>query len=169
MNIGAAIRWKYPDASPARDYSVVADPHTGEQTIEFWNLPDPEPTTDQLQQWWVSYLKDAKIAELNDACNQEILAGFTSSALGQPHTYGFDYEDQQNLNGQLAILMFDNTITSVNWKTKDAGVLTHTRDQFIQVCKDAEAFKRSRIEKFWNLKAQVQQATTEDQINAITW
>lgn len=169
MNIGQIIAWKWPNAAPTKDYSVVADPLTGEQHIEFWNLPDPQPTDQDFQSWWVPCLKDSKIAQLKQKCYETIIAGFTSTASGTQHTYGLDEKDQRNLNGQLSILMLDNTITSVTWKTLDAGVITLTRDQFMQLCKDAEAFKRSNIEKYWNLVSQVQAATTVDQINAINW
>lgn len=170
MNIGQILAWKYPNAIPTKDYSVVADPVTGAQSIEFWNVQGaPQPTTTDLQNWWIPCLQNAKINQLKQACQQTIYGGFTSSALGTTHTYGFTEQDQRNLNEQLSILLLDSTITSVNWKTLDAGVLAHTRDQFFQVCKDANAFKRSNIERYWNLVTQVQQATTESQINAITW
>lgn len=169
MNIGQILAWKYPNADPVTDYSVVADPVTGQQRIEFWHLQDPQPTTDQLQQWWIPCLQAQKIAQLKAACQATILAGFTSSCLGTPHQYDFDYQAQVNLTGMYTIVMNDNTITSVTWKTKDSGPLPHTRDQFIQLCKDAENFKWTNIQRYWNLKAQVQAATTEAQINSITW
>jgi hypothetical protein len=114
-------------------------------------------------------VKAAKIAQLNYLCNQTILAGFISAALDQEHTYGFDLEDQANLTGQLTLMQVDQSITEVDWKTKDAGVLTHTRDQFIQVCKDGAAFKNQQIAKYWTLKAQVEAATTWQEVDAITW
>lgn len=169
MNIGLILAWKYPNADPVRDYSVVADPVTGEQYIERWNLTDPQPTADQLAQWWIPCLQAQKIAQLKKACAQTILAGFTSAASGTAHTYGFDEKDQRNMTEQLSILLLDTTISSITWKTLDAGIITLTRDQFFQLCKDANAFKRSNIERYWNLVSQVQAATTEDQINAINW
>jgi hypothetical protein len=113
--------------------------------------------------------QQTKIAVLDDLCNKTILAGFTSSALGAPHQYDFDEEAQRNFAGALALMNADSTITSITWKTVDAGPLPHTRDQFIQLCKDGFAFKESQIQKYWNLKAQVQQASSIDQVNAITW
>ncbi|GIM47049.1 hypothetical protein DNHGIG_25980 [Collibacillus ludicampi] len=114
-------------------------------------------------------VKARKIAELDQMCNQTILAGFTSSALGAPHQYDFDEEAQRNFAGTLALLNVDSTITSITWKTVDAGPLTHTRDQFIQLCRDAFNFKDSQIQKYWSKKNQVLQSTTVDQVNAITW
>jgi hypothetical protein len=170
MDIAAAIAWKYPNARSTFDYSVVADPHTGQQSIEFWNVQGaPQPTASDLQNWWIGYLKDAKIAQLNAACAQTIYAGFTSSASGTQHTYSFDDKDQRNFNEQLSIVNADPTITNFKWKTVDAGIITLTRDQFIALCKDAHTFKRSNIERYWNLVDQVQAAQTEADINAITW
>jgi hypothetical protein len=170
MDIGAVIAWKYPNARSGVDYSIVFDVKTGTQTIEFWAVPGaPQPTTTDLQNWWISALQAQKIAQLKSACQQTILAGFTSSCLGAAHQYDFDYQAQMNLTAQYTMLMNDSTITSVMWKTKDAGPLSHTRAQFIQLCKDADNWKWTNVQRYWNLVAQVQAATTEAQINAITW
>jgi hypothetical protein len=114
--------------------------------------------------------KAAKIAELNQMCNQTILAGFTSSALGQEYHYPFDGEAQANLTGALALLNADPTLTTVEFKVLETGKLVdHTRDQFLQVCKDAFAFKNSMIKKYHDLKDQVEAATTIEEVNAIVW
>src|SRR5205085_1546952 len=61
--------------------------------------------------------KQVKIDELNAACNDEILAGFTSSALGTANSYDFDYEAQTNLGGMLnAITAGIITTEPISWK-----------------------------------------------------
>lgn len=114
-------------------------------------------------------MKNMRINDLNTKCNQTILSGFTSYALGEPHQYDFDEEAQRNFNGTLTMLTVDPTISTIVWKTVDAGPLPHTKDQFIQLCKDGFAFKQNMISKYWLLKTKVQQATTIDEVNAITW
>jgi hypothetical protein len=114
-------------------------------------------------------LQTAKNEQLNYLCNTEILNGFSSDALGGIHEYGFSYEDQINLSSFLTILNEDTTIESTYWKTKDAGVLPHSRDQFKALCKDAQNHKQGKIAQFWTLKAQVLAATTPEEILAINW
>lgn len=173
MNIAEAILHQYPNADPVFDFRVI-DNGAG-QSIEYWNVKDsngniiPEPSQTDLNNWWIPALQTIKINQLNDKCNQSVLGGFSSSCLGATHNYQFDYDAQMNLNGQLNLLNIDSTITSVSWRTLDAGILSHTKDQFIQLYKDASSFKSSQIDKYWNLKSQVLSATTETQINAINW
>lgn len=121
-----------------------------------------QPTLDQV--------KPNKIAELDQKCNQTILAGFTSSALGVAHQYGFSTDDQANLTGRLTLINANPSYPEpFDWKTLDTGPLPHTKAQFIQVCTDGDSFKGGQIAKYWQLKAQVEAATTTDEVDAIIW
>lgn len=169
MNIANAILWKYPSASPLTDFMVRDDGDERGVYLDLWNIDSERPTDVELSVWHVEALKEAKIKECNALCNQTILAGFESAVLGDAHTYQFDYEAQMNLNGQLNLMNVDPSIDTVEWKTVDAGVLSHTKAQFIQLCKDAMAFKQTNIAKYWTLKAQINAATNEETINAVIW
>jgi hypothetical protein len=113
--------------------------------------------------------KELKIEHLNKKCNEEILKGFVSNALNEDHFYGFDEEDQSNFTMQLAFINSVLDIQTVEWKTEDAGVLSHTKEQFIAVCMDGENHKRQNIFKYWTLKAEVENAMTQEEINLIEW
>jgi hypothetical protein len=175
MNIAQSIQWKYPQASPVDDFHVVDNLDGQGAKLVYWNVKDeqgnvlPEPTEDELSVWWIFALQETKINEMNDVCNKSILEGFNSSCLGVEHQYQFGYDDQINLSGQLNLFNADETTTECNWKTIDAGVLVHTKAQFIQLFKDGLAFKAGQIGKYWTLKAQILSAKTEDEINAIVW
>lgn len=135
-------------------------------TVQSGKLVQKTSYADQL----LADTKAAKIAELDQMCNQTILSGFTSLALGQEYHYPFDEEAQRNLTGALTLLNADPTLTTVEFKVLDIGkFVDHTRDQFLQVCKDAFAFKSSMIKKYHDLKDQVNAATTVDEVNAIVW
>lgn len=169
MNIGCAIAWKYPNADPTRDYSVVADPNNpDQQSIEFWNLPDPQPTPDELQQWWIGYLKDAKIAELDEKYNETALGGFTSTINGTTYRFNSDEEAARYFLGA-AIMFLSNQITTVQWQTADGIDLNLDKDTFLHVFADGFSFVQQNIQKYRSLKQQAEAASTEDQINAITW
>lgn len=112
-------------------------------------------------------LQGAKIDQLNETCEKAILAGFTSDAT--KHSYTFSQYDQLNFTQQMLLIISDATITSVEWKTADAGTVTLTREEFLEVCKEAEAHKRSKLVAYWNCKSQVLATTTKDQVDAIAW
>lgn len=113
--------------------------------------------------------KNAKIAELDQACSQAISQGFTSSALGVAHTYPYDDEAQRNLHAAIIDTLIDSTVTTVSFKTLDAGYQNHTVAQIQQVAKDSKTPFMNNLNKYNNLKSQVQSATTVDAINAIVW
>lgn len=170
MDIGVCIAWKYPTARSGFDYSIVVNPSTGQQSIEFWRVPGaPQPTQTDFNNWWIPALQAQKIASLSAACYQTIIGGFTSTALGTAHTYDCDEESQRNLIGAMLKISNDATITTINWKTRENGYVDHTRTQFTQVYQDGFQFIESQRYKYRDLKAQVLAATTEAQINAITW
>lgn len=112
-------------------------------------------------------LKQAKITQLDDLCEKEILAGFTSQTTG--HFFRFSQYDQMNFTQQMLIMLADTNVSEVTWKTENAGVVTITRNDFLEVVREAEQHKRGLLERFWTLKAQVQAATTFEQIDAVDW
>lgn len=113
--------------------------------------------------------KQNKIYELNTACNQDILNGFTSSCTGVEHQYKFDMEYQGNFAQQGVMLSLDPTIETVPWPTNDEGVVDHTRESFIQLCKEAQDWKSTNIYRYFGMKAQVMNCTLVDELNVIVW
>ena len=119
------------------------------------------PSFEQIQQ--------QKILELNTACNILILSGFKSSATGVEHQYKFDMEYQANFAQQGVMLSLDPTQDTVMWPTSEAGVILHTREQFISLAKDAQAWKAVNTYRYFGLKAQVEACENVDAVQEITW
>jgi hypothetical protein len=163
MNVVGAIEMLYPNAVKLVDF-VVRDEGKGQYIYE-WNLPYPQPTIEELANAQLTYLKRVKKEDINARCQQTILGGFTAS---NGHSYAFDFKDQDNFTQQMLFLVHDPTITEIPWNTNE-GVVVHTRDEFLQVCQDANAHKTGNFKKYWTLLAQLESATTEDEINAIGW
>lgn len=107
-----------------------------------------------------------KIQELNITCETEIFSGFQAT---NGHLYEFETKDQNNLSQMLLLLSMSPTMDDVQWKTLDAGVQIHSRQDFMQVCMDAELHKRGNISKYWQLKGLVETAMSIEEIQAITW
>lgn len=115
-------------------------------------------------------LRTKKLEQINYLCNQEILNGFYSSALGEPHYYNFDEEAQSNLSGTL-ILVNGGQISSetiISWKT-DGVPQNHTVSEFIQVCVDSFTHKQSKITKYWSKKYAILAMTTREDILTVNW
>jgi XkdW protein len=164
-NVTFAIMIKYPQAIQNVDF-VVKRNEEG-QYISEWKYPSPMPTIKELEEAYYDYLKRSQIEVLNKRCNEEIIKDFVSASTG--FTFEFEAHDQDNLSQQAILLLGDSTIDSVLWKTKDAGVQTFTRDQFFIILKESEAHKKSAISKYWDLKSQVELATTIEEIESIKW
>jgi hypothetical protein len=176
MNIAQAIIHLFPQANPLMDF-IVQDDSDGEGPyIAQWNMEEDQPTEEELQAAWLDLttlkiedVKVEKISTLNEECNKIILAGFTSSAVGVLHQYGFDYEDQSNLMGTLTLFNSNPALTEIEWKTKDAGLVLHTREQLVQLCTDSFTHKQNNIKKYWIKKQQVLDAISIEEINSITF
>ncbi len=165
MNIVYAIKHKYPTANSQRDFRV--DDNGKGQFISLWELSETIPTTEELIEWWKEYIRSEKLKELKNKSSLAILGNFTSATTG--HIYEFEEHDQANFTQQMLLLVSNPAITTVDWKTVDAGVVTHTREQFFAVVGDADSHKRGNMTKFWTKEAQLNSATTLDEINAVKW
>jgi hypothetical protein len=160
------------DENSTRQFNLQIINSDGEYIYKYANDQMVERTADEL--FDLAKYKQDKIDLLSATCNSTILAGFSSSALGISHNYDFNYEAQGNLSGRLGLINANQNYTEpFSWKTTDAGVLNHTKAQFIQLCTDADTFKNTQIAKYWTLKGQVnavsESATSKDQIDAINW
>lgn len=113
-------------------------------------------------------IRQSKISILNNACNASILSGFTSNALGDEHTYDFDYEAQTNLGGMLNAIMAEIVTEEIDWKASGLPV-PHTINQFKQVYADGLTHKNSLITKYWMLKSQVLSAHSVEDIESVFW
>jgi len=109
--------------------------------------------------------KEQKIEDLNRQCKEEIEKGFEYNG----NYYEFEPHDQDNFTQALALLSFDTETQSLTWKTLNNGIVTLSREEFFGVCKKAEQVKRGNIAKYWMLKAEVESATSIEEIDSITW
>lgn len=124
------------------------------------------------QEMSIDQIRTNKKNQINNTCQQGIIAGMQSSVVlastGKAHFYSTDRDDQRNFMGKHAILMQDVTIRSVNWKTEDTGVFEeHTRNEFLQICVEVMNHIENNIGVAVIKKAQVDQALTIPDVLAI--
>jgi hypothetical protein len=112
---------------------------------------------------------------LSSACAAAIVAGFTSSALGSPHTYPSQEKDQLNLTASYASSLAPNL--PAGWITPfwcaDAtgnwAWTSHTAAQIQQVGTDGNAAVLACQSQNATLQAQVAAATTVDAVAQVVW
>lgn len=127
-------------------------------TLTPWT-PEPPP----LEQ-----VRDQKLAELQGARDSAIYTAFKSDALGELKTYGYDREAAQNFRDKGLKLTFDASITSIPWYTlEDRAFVTHTRDEFIEVLKDAGNREELLKMEYYVLEAQVENAYRNENREAL--
>jgi hypothetical protein len=179
MNIAQAIMHLFPQANHMNDFIVQDDSDGMGQWIAQWNLEEPQPTEEELQAAWdamqpteeqlLDQAKQNKISELSANCNKAILAGFSSSALGAPHFYGYEIDDQANFEKAMNLIIRGKAPAQDYWKTKNAGPLVHTQAQIELVYDDSIVHLKTNLGKKWMLEAKVKALTTAEAIEAIVW
>lgn len=117
----------------------------------------------------------AKVASLTAACAAEIVGGYTSSALGAPHTYPSKPTDQTNMLGSvLASLLpsLPSDWTTPFWCADAAGVWSfaiHTATQIQTAGADGKAAVASAQTKLATLSVQVGAAKSQADLDKLAW
>jgi hypothetical protein len=137
----------------------------GEYTIQN-GVPVHTPIPDEVK---LANAKQAKQAELKQKLQQTLLAGFTSSADGTERRYGFAPTDQQHWTWLLGVLTAGTCPNPIMVKDINGTRITMTTDQAKQLCLDAQNFYLTNYQHWDSLEQQVDNATTVDQVNAISW
>jgi hypothetical protein len=134
-------------------------------------VPTPPPSVDaQLE-----FVKVTQKVIVSQDCQDAILAGFTSSALGTPHDYPAKFTDQQNLNASVTASLLPGVgadWTTPFWCADADGNWTyaeHTAAQIQQAGSDGKAAVLACLTKNQQLAAQIDAATTIPAVQAITW
>ncbi|MBM9578995.1 hypothetical protein JWG45_17755, partial [Leptospira sp. 201903070] len=109
--------------------------------------------------------KDSICNLVNSICETKIVSGFSSSALGSPHFYGSDRDDQLNLVGSVSLN------SSVPYKCTDSNnvkeYIVHSAQQIKQVLSDGAIRKTFLLQKGSDLKSAIQSAATVEEIDQI--
>jgi len=111
-----------------------------------------------------------KVQEINTACSTEITSGFTSTALTGGRTYQSQELDQLNLIG----VVTGGTDDYFKCAKTVSGKLVwsyemHTVAQLKQVLNDGKVHKQALLQKAGTLKANVDLAKTQADLDLIVW
>ncbi|MDI7227907.1 hypothetical protein QMM87_04345 [Leptospira santarosai] len=186
--IGETFRAKVVDGV-AQDFEPrkVYNKTTGEERIlQSWDEAidpetetDLEPLKDKNGLWsphqiytetdgWVidvDQKKNSLIRIVNSICEQKIVSGFASTALGASYFYSSDRDDQLNLVGLVSLN------ASVLYKCTDKDGIkeyrNHTADQIKQVLNDGAIRKTLLLKNCASLKAALQTVDTDSKFDEI--
>jgi hypothetical protein len=168
VNIGQAIAYQYPNASPDKDYTVTWD---GTQfALTAWNLPDPQPTMDNINQWYLAAVKQQTIATLRNGYAQTMLGGFQCTISNTQYTFGWQPDDKTNLElTQSAVDKGFLTFPILYADIHGNPVTLSSQSDLTAIEQEATKFFNTQHQQLLNLVAQVNAATTVSAVEAITW
>lgn len=116
-------------------------------------------------------VKEAKIKELNEACNHTILGHFKTTIDEIEYEFSYDFEAQSRFNG-IGVLFFANKINEITWTAYQNGErvrIVLNQSNFDIVSLAALQHQDYNIAKFNQLLQQVNSATTKEAVEEIVW
>lgn len=136
---------------------------------------DTLPTIAEVQQVRTDLVRTCVIDSLSETCEQYIMAGFVSSALGTPHFYDAELADQINLMGGFLITLtgagIPYAVRNINTGLKEYR--EHTQAQMTQVLADGAQWKLYYLNLFHQKRNYITSIphsdTAVDEIVAVTW
>jgi hypothetical protein len=139
------------------------------------------PPKDEMDVAVLERIKTLKVAELSEACRNEIISGFTSNALGQDGLYDSYEVDQLNLVGSVSAISPSPNAPNgsampyavrpiVDGVVQPKVYTVHTYAQLRQVMQDGTVFKLTKLQKFNAKRDYVNfNCSTHEQVDAVTW
>lgn len=110
--------------------------------------------------------KKLKMQLLDETCENAIKNGFTSV---NGHKYRLNDGDQINFLGQKDYLRDEPDVTSVLWRTEDAGYVDHTREDWMVVQKEAFNHKLTQLTKYNTYVQKIKNAVTDKEVYNTNW
>lgn len=116
-------------------------------------------------------VKSSQTAIVNNACANELLSGFKSSAVGAPHLYDSAIVDQLNFMQAYTISKVTNTAVPYRIWNDDGSkaFYPHTATQFETAYQDGALVKAAALSKCATLKNSIASAVTVEAVEAIVW
>lgn len=183
MDFGLALSRMHPDVQPSQ-YEIMQKAD-GSFAITKWNVHGtPKPSEGDIANYW-NYLQNqlandnleaarsAKQEELNQANNEALVYGYFYTINGVNYRFSFDLEAQSNFMASKSLLEAGK-VPTVPWTAYKDGAKRVRLDLTLANLNDMELaqfnHKNSIVGKYNDLLINhLYIATSEDEINAITW
>lgn len=144
------------------------------ESVRGYKLIDGELVKDEksIEIELLSKAKENKEKELNEACNQSILDGFSYAINGEKYRFSFDTEAQFNFQGAERLLS-QGVIDEITWTVKQNDEykrVSINKDDMNQIMLVIFQHKANNISKYRDvLLPMVERATTIEEVNSVTW
>jgi hypothetical protein len=164
---------RYPNLT--YDDIGLRDDGNGKTYIEFWNSNEYIPSMNEIMEWVneddFTAAKENKLNELEQACSNAILDGFTVMLNEIVYKFSYDLKSQSRFNGT-GVLFLGGKITEVPWTAYQDGKrvrINLTKEDFDIVSLAALDHQNNNIIKYNLLLLDVDKAESIDDLNKITW
>lgn len=163
-----AVQWsgdsgliEYLDQAPQPITSLDAfAPVLEKYEAEKYKIENPQYTLEQK--------KEIAVAKVNRQANLNIVAGFTSSALGEVHAYSSMLDDQINISGNVQLAQLgENCVHFCYTAAGERVEAEHTPAQMLQVGRDLYAHKMAILADAGQKKAAINNAETAEDLDAL--
>ena len=154
------------------------DPNIYENIV--WVDGDPLPDVATLDAARFKKLQASVLEGISDSCENTIMAGFTSNALGSTYFYQSTTLDQINLIGALISSMPNALATSgtpipykcgqvIDGVVQTLSYNVHNPTQMLMVFMSGVQFKLEQLTIYQNKENYISTCTTPEEVNAVTW
>ncbi len=143
-------------------YATVDDSDPNEISFQFL---DDDAMEQSIAQKNLEALKQTAIGAINKVCEETIVSGFSSTALGSAHEYQSTRDDQINL-AETVSSPIDRPV-KCHIQGGEWQFINHSQAQRQQVLEDGINTKQLCLYHCFELKQQVESATTEQELIAI--
>lgn len=172
MELSIIREWLIQKGIPAEELDNVEKAPIAKDVI---SLKEKSKTSQEIYEELLvssASLEELKIARINwlkEQCSNAIYEGFVSQSTA--HTFGFNSNDQGNMTQTMLLIVADtaNTMTTIQWKTKDAGVVEFSKEQFLIIVNEAKDHKLNQQYKYWLKEELILVAETVDELQSVTW
>ena len=145
-----------------------------------WIGGDQLPSVLEVDEMIFEDVKKDKILELSAACENDIVNGFTSDALGYPCIYDAEQVDQLNITGVLTMISPTPDAPMgylspyavrpiIDGVVQPKVYLVHTYPQLRKALTDGGMYKLLKLQQFNTKRDLVNTATSVEAVEAITW
>jgi hypothetical protein len=168
----------YFDALTRYYPEIQAEAHNNGSSYSdiIWKIGGPVPQN-ELEIKILDLAKEQRTAEISQDCENFIMSGFQSDALGAPHVYDSEFVDQINLVGALIMTSpFGDDVDgySIYYACRDVATgiknyYPHTYAILRKVIYDGSMFKLQYLQIFHFKRLMVAACETIEDIDKITW
>ena len=163
---------------PTIGVECIGDPNN------FWNIVwisgDAMPTIFEVDEKIFEDTKKNKIIELSNFCENDIISGFTSDALGYSCIYDSEQVDQLNITGVLTMISPTPAAPMgygspyavrpiIDGVIQPKEYINHTYFQLRKALTDGGMYKLTKLQQFNYKRDLVNASKTVSEIELITW